>query len=75
MTPESYVVRIYRRDPNHPDRMEGILITVEAEGGQAFHSGAELLRLLTLVAENAEAPSPGQDTVTVPAKTNEDKRR
>jgi len=26
--PESYVVRIYRRDRNHPDDMEGMLIAV-----------------------------------------------
>jgi len=55
MTPESYVVRIYRRDRNHPDRMEGILIAVDTEGGQAFHSGAELLRLLALAAGDSEA--------------------
>jgi len=30
------------------------LIAVDAEGGQAFHSGAELLRLLKLATENRE---------------------
>jgi len=52
--PESYVVRIYRRDQNHPDRMDGIVISANAEGGQAFHSSAELLHLLTLAARNRE---------------------
>ena len=60
MIPESYVVRIYRRDLDHPDRMEGILIAVDAEGGQAFHSGAELLHLLTLAAENREVSRPAE---------------
>ena len=61
MTPESYLVRIYRRDRDHPDQMEGILIAVEAEGGHAFHSGAELLRLLRLAAENREVSRPAEE--------------
>jgi hypothetical protein len=59
MIAESYIVRIYRRNPNHPDRMEGILLAVSAESSQAFHSGAELLRLLTLPAENRDVSRPG----------------
>jgi hypothetical protein len=47
MIPESYVVRIYRRDRNRPDHMEGVLIGAEELDAQPFHSGAELLRLLT----------------------------
>jgi hypothetical protein len=46
MLPESYVVRIYRRDRNRPDHMEGVLIAAEEMEAQPFHSGAELLRLL-----------------------------
>jgi hypothetical protein len=59
--PESYVVRIYRRDRSHPDGgMEGTLIAVGTEGVDMFpfHGGAELLRLLTSVAGNGETARP-----------------
>jgi len=56
--PESYVVRIYRRDRNHPDQMDGIVISANAEGGQAFHSVAELLQLLTSAAGRDEVSRP-----------------
>ena len=69
MISESYVVRIYRRDRNHPDRMEGILIAVEAQGSQAFHSGAELLRLLTLAGGDQKVSRPAGQTVV--EKTDE----
>jgi len=56
MIPESYVVRVYRRDPDRPDRIEGLLIAADGGAGHAFHSGAELLRLLESAAEKREAP-------------------
>jgi hypothetical protein len=54
MLPESYVVRIYRRDRNRPDHMEGVLIAAEDLEGLPFHSGAELLRLLTAPARDRD---------------------
>ena len=75
MISESYVVRIYRRDPDHPDRMDGILISANAEGGQAFHGSAELLRLLTLGRGELQGAAPGRAAVTAPANTNENERR
>lgn len=61
MIPESYVVRIYRRDRNQPYGMEGTLVAVGTEGVQTFpfHSGAELLRLLLISGTgNGETPLP-----------------
>jgi hypothetical protein len=54
MIPESYVVRIYRRDRKQPDSMEGVLIRADEGDAQPFHSGAELLRLLTARATDRE---------------------
>jgi hypothetical protein len=56
MLPQSYVVRIYRRDPDRPDRIDGILIAADTQSRHAFHSEAELLRLLASVAAK---PVPG----------------
>lgn len=44
---ESYVVRIYRRDPKEPRRLVGVVEQAGAEGEQAFRDLDELLALLT----------------------------
>jgi hypothetical protein len=54
MIPESYVVRIYRRDRKRPDHVEGVLISADEGEAQPFHGGAELLRLLTARATNTD---------------------
>ena len=45
---ESYVVRIYRRDPRDPGRITGLVQRAEADRNSAFHSVTELLQLLSL---------------------------
>lgn len=43
---ESYVVRIYRRDPDDSQRLDGMLEAVESEARHAFHGRDELWALL-----------------------------
>ena len=43
---ESYVVRIYRRDPKDPRTLVGVVEQAEAAGGKAFHDAEELIAIL-----------------------------
>ena len=43
---DSYVVRIYRRDPKDPQRMAGVVERAEVNGEQAFHDLGELMGIL-----------------------------
>ncbi len=44
---ENYIVRIYRRDANDPEKVTGMLESVEYETRQSFHSINALQALLT----------------------------
>lgn len=44
---ESYIVRIYRRHVTEPDRVVGMVESVEQETRRPFHSLRQLERLLT----------------------------
>jgi len=44
---ENYIVRIYRRDENDPEKVTGMLESVEYETRQSFHSIDALQALLT----------------------------
>ena len=44
--PESYVVRIYRRDPRWPSRLVGTVETVANGSEQGFRNLRELQRIL-----------------------------
>ena len=46
---ESYVVRIYRRDPQHPDQVAGLVEGVGLEKSKSFRTVAELLQLMALI--------------------------
>ncbi len=43
---DNYIVRIYRRDPRHPERLVGVVENVERESQQRFHTVHELLAIL-----------------------------
>jgi hypothetical protein len=45
---ESYVVRIYRRDPRSPESLSGVVERSDREESHGFRSVDELLRLLDL---------------------------
>lgn len=62
MIPQSYLVRIYRRDLNHPDRIEGLLVAMDEGPDRPFHSAAELLRLLTAAVGNSKTSPPQAPT-------------
>ncbi len=49
MAVESYVVRIYRRDPQHPDQVAGLVEGVGLEKSKSFRTVAELLQLMALI--------------------------
>jgi hypothetical protein len=40
---DSYVVRIYRRDPKDPRRLVGVVERAEVKGEKAFHDLGELM--------------------------------
>ncbi|HHJ16141.1 MAG TPA: hypothetical protein ENJ80_05525 [Gammaproteobacteria bacterium] len=44
---ENYIVRIYRRDENDPEKVTGMLESVEYETRESFHSINALQALLT----------------------------
>ncbi len=44
---ETYVVRVYRRDPARPDEIVGIVEQVGMEGSRRFHNMDELNAILT----------------------------
>ncbi len=50
---DSYVVRIYRRDPKDPRRLVGLVERAEARGEQAFRNSEELMAILTVSKEHA----------------------
>lgn len=50
---ENYIVRIYRRDCSNPEKVTGMLESVEQETRQPFHSIGALQLLLSA------APAPG----------------
>jgi len=41
-------VRIYRRDPQNPEHVAGVVESVDLDQNQVFHSVTELLQLLAL---------------------------
>lgn len=43
---ESYIVRVYRRDPKEPARMSGLVEIVESRARRAFHGSEELWAIL-----------------------------
>ena len=43
---ENYIIRIYRRDHSDPERLTGILESVERETQYPFHTLKELCALL-----------------------------
>jgi hypothetical protein len=43
---ESYVVRIYRRDPKNRRKLAGVVEQAGASGEQAFHDLKELMAIL-----------------------------
>jgi hypothetical protein len=45
---ESYVVQIYRRDPEDPQHITGVVEFTEADQSRGFHTIDELLRALGL---------------------------
>ena len=55
---DSYVVRIYRRDPENPRKSVGVVERAEGEGEQAFHSLDELMSIL-----QSQGSSPGASKV------------
>lgn len=44
--PESYLIRIYRRDPQDPRRIAGVVELIEQERTEHFKSAEELMRIL-----------------------------
>jgi hypothetical protein len=44
---DSYVVHIYRRDRNHPEKIIGIVETVSTGKKEAFKSASALMAILT----------------------------
>jgi hypothetical protein len=44
---ETYVVRVYRRNPSRPGQIVGIVEQVGMEGGRRFHNLEELNVILT----------------------------
>jgi len=44
---ETYVVRVYRRDPSRPREIVGIVEQVGMEGSRRFHNLDELNAILT----------------------------
>ncbi len=53
---ESYVVRIYRRDPRNPTHVTGLVECADPELNRMFHSVSELLELLALDRRRRRAP-------------------
>jgi hypothetical protein len=46
--PESYLIRIYRRDPQDPRRIAGVVELIEQERTEHFKSAGELMRILAI---------------------------
>lgn len=62
---DSYVIRIYRRDVNHPDNMAGQIELVEREETRFFDGIEELMKILT----HSEGRNPGS------GRTQPDRRK
>jgi hypothetical protein len=45
---ESYLVRIYRRDPRDPEGVAGLVEIIEQERTETFKNAGELMRLLRI---------------------------
>ncbi len=54
---ENYIVRIYRRDQKDPDKVHGLLESVERETQQPFQTITALQSLLTSFATNLSPES------------------
>lgn len=50
---ESYLVRIYRRDPRDPGSVAGLVEIIERERSETFKSAEELMRILEIDGGNA----------------------
>ena len=48
---DSYVVHIYRRDRNHPDKIVGTVETISNGKKEAFKTASELVGILTKPAD------------------------
>jgi len=49
--PQVLVIRIYRRDPNLPDRIDGLIEVVATKREYSFASGPELVKTIEQVIE------------------------
>lgn len=55
---DSYIVRIYRRNGEYPERINGVVELVEQQELQSFHSIDELARILA--PELGASPTPSR---------------
>lgn len=51
-SPESYLVRIYRRDEQAPRRIAGLVEIIERERTEAFKNADELMNILGICSGN-----------------------
>lgn len=51
MSIETYIIRIYRRDPGDPRRLTGLLESVDSGTRSAFHTLNDLRKLLVPAAD------------------------
>jgi hypothetical protein len=58
---DSYVVRIYRRDPKEPRRLTGVVERAGGEDQTAFHDVEELLAILSSQRPNRGIPHAGKN--------------
>ncbi|HZT55649.1 MAG TPA: hypothetical protein VFA35_05435 [Burkholderiaceae bacterium] len=58
--PENYIVRIYRREPHHGNRIAGTVEIVGAGTERSFRNLRELRQILCAPAERTGAPSEGE---------------
>ena len=59
---ENYIVRIYRRDQNDPEKVQGMLESVEQETQQPFQTLSALKTLLTSFAPSTASTTDGPNT-------------
>jgi hypothetical protein len=52
--PESYLIRIYRRDPQDPRRISGVAEFIEQERVAHFKSVEELMRIMRIDRRGSE---------------------
>ena len=58
---ESYLIRIYRRDPGDPRLVAGLVELIEKERTETFKNAAELLAILG-IAGGAVGDTKGEET-------------